>query len=123
MVDAGLTSYEILANPTCAGPPHLVGIVQPPFQLNFCVGVLGLTVFLQSPGRLEITFGAAPGPHEVAVDGRRWSLPAGRETTLRFAVAAGVSKLVMPVGWSSPEGAPALRSVVVDGGAKATKLY
>jgi hypothetical protein len=29
----------------------------------------------------------------------------------------------MPVSWSSPEGAPALRSVVLESAGKITKLY
>jgi hypothetical protein len=107
-----------------AGPPRLVGVVQPPCQLGECVGVLGVTVFLQSPGGIAITFGAAPRPHRVTLaGGPRWSLPAGRETTLRLSVAGGFSKLVMPVSWLSAEGAPALRSVVLESAGKITKLY
>jgi hypothetical protein len=105
------------------GPPRLVGVVQPPCQLNFCLGALGVTVFLRSPGRLEITFGAAPGQHELIIAGRRRSLPAGRETTLRLAVGGGNQRLAIPVSWSGPEGAPALRSVVVESAGQTTKLY
>lgn len=108
-----------------AGPPRLVGVVQPPCQGDFCLGVLGITLFGPSPpGTIAITFGAAPGPQHVAlVGGSRWSLPAGRETTLRLSVGGGFRKLVMPVSWSSSQGAPALRSIVLESAGKNTRLY
>jgi hypothetical protein len=107
-----------------AGPPRLVGVVQPPCQLDTCSGLLGITVFVPSPGRIAIRFSAAPGPHQVTLaGGPRWSLPAGRETTLRVSVAGGFRKLVMPVSWSNPSGAPKLRSVVLQSAGETTKLY
>jgi hypothetical protein len=107
-----------------AGPPRLVGIVQPPCQGDYCLGVLGMTVFLRSPGTISVTFGAAPTAHQVAIaGGRRWTLPAGRRMTIRLAVASGPSKVVMPVSWTSPQGAPALDSVVLDSAGTTTTLY
>jgi hypothetical protein len=110
-----------------AGPPRLVGVVQPPCQEDECLGVLGITVFGQRlPGTVAITFGAAPQPHLVAlVGGRRWLLPADQETTVRVPVGGGpgFSKLVMPVSWSSPQGAPALLSVVLESAGTTTRLY
>jgi len=107
-----------------AGPPRLVGVVEPPCQLKMCLGVLGVTVFARSPGRIAITFGAAPEPHQVTLaGGPSWSLPAGRETTLQLSIGGGFRKLVMPVSWSRPEGAPALRSVVLESMGQTTRLY
>jgi hypothetical protein len=106
------------------GPPHLVGVVQPDCQGAFCLGVLGITTFLRAPGTIAITFGAAPGPHTVAVaGGPRWTLPGGRATTLRLSLRVGSTKLVMPVSWTSAQGAPALSSVVLESGGTATRLY
>lgn len=107
-----------------AATPRLVGVVQPPCQGSFCLGVLGITLFQQSPGTIAITFGAAAAAHQVSlVGGSRWSLPAGRETTLRLPVQGGSSKLVLPVSWSSSEGAPPLLAVVVQSAGKTTRLY
>jgi hypothetical protein len=106
-----------------AGPPRLVGVVHPPC-LETCSGVLVLSVFPRSPGRIAITFGTAPGPHEVSLPGGRIrSLPAGRETTLRLSVGGGFHQLSIPVSWSSPEGAPALRSVLLESAGTTTRLY
>jgi hypothetical protein len=108
-----------------AGPPRLVGVVQPPCQGDYCLGVLGITVFPRSPGTLAITFGAAPASHVVTLagSGRRWSLPAGQATTVRLSVGSVPAKLVMPVNWSSSDGAPALQSVVLDSEGTTTRLY
>jgi hypothetical protein len=107
-----------------AGPARLVGVVQPPCVVGVCLGALGVTAFAPSPGRIAIRFGASSQPQQVSlVEGGRWSLTAGRETTLRIPVAGGFRKLVMPVSWSSPRGAPVLRSVVLEGAGKTTRLY
>jgi hypothetical protein len=106
------------------GPPRLVGVVQPPCLGGGCVGGLGITVFLRSPGTVSITFGAAPAPHEISLaSGQRWLLPAGRETTLRLSLPAGARKLAMPVNWTTPAGAPVLRSVVLESAGTTTRLY
>ncbi len=108
-----------------AGPPRLVGLVQPPCSIDGCLGVLGITAVLRSPGTIAITFAAAPTSHQVALVGRRrrWSLPADRVNTLQLSVQSGVNKLVMPVSWLSTQGAPALRSVVLRSAGKTTRLY
>jgi hypothetical protein len=108
-----------------AGAPRLLGVVQPPCLVGVCLGALGVTVFAHSPrGRIAIAFAAARAPHQISlVGGRSWPLPAGRETTLRIPVAGGFRKLVMPVSWSRQQGAPALRSVVLESAGNTTKLY
>jgi hypothetical protein len=107
-----------------AAPPRLAGIVRPPCEAGTCGGLLEITTFGPSPGSIAITFGAAPAPHWVTLaGGRRWSLPAGREATLRVPVGGGFRQLAMQVGWSSPQGAPALRSVVLGSAGSNTTLY
>jgi hypothetical protein len=107
-----------------AGPPRVVGVVQPPCQASSCLGELGVAVFLRSPGRIAITFGATPArQHVTSVGGGRWSLPAGRQTTLRLSVGGGYHKLTMPVSWSSPRDAPPLLSVVLQSAGKTWRLY
>jgi hypothetical protein len=107
-----------------AAPPRLIGIVQPPCGADTCGGLLEVIKFAPSPGTIAITFGAAPGPHEVTLaGGRRWSLPAGREATLRLPVGRDFQRLALPVSWSSKQGAPALRSVVLESAGNTTTLY
>jgi hypothetical protein len=105
-------------------PPRVVGIVQPPCEAGTCAGLLEVVKFGQSPGSIAITFGAASAPHALTLaGGRQWPLPAGREATLRLPVAGGFTQLKLPVSWSSPEGAPALRSVVLESAGSTTRLY
>jgi hypothetical protein len=103
--------------------PRLIAAVSPPCQLTVCTGGLRLTTFLDAPGRLAITFGTAPTPHELMLDGQRRVLAAHRTTTLRFDVPAGAHTLAAPVSWASARGAAVLQSVVVSSGAKTTRLY
>ena len=106
------------------GAPRLIGVVQPPCEFTFCFGALGITTFLPSPGVIAVTFGPAPGPHVVTLAGvRQWLLPANRQTTLQVSLGSGVHKLVMSVNWSSSQGAPALRAVVLESGGTNTSLY
>jgi hypothetical protein len=106
------------------GPPRLVGVVQPPCLAGACLGVLGVTAFAPSPGRVAISFGPAPKPARISLaGGRSWSLPPDRVTTLRVPVGGGFRKLVFPVSWSTAQGAPSLRSVALETAGEATRLY
>jgi hypothetical protein len=103
--------------------PRLIAALSPPCQLTVCTGGLRLTTFLDAPGRVAITFGPAPTPHELMLDGQRRLLAAHRTATLRFDVPKGAHTLGGPVSWTSAHGAPVLQSVVVSSGAKTTRLY
>ena len=105
------------------GPPRALGLVEPPCQLTVCVGGLRFAAFLRAPGRVALTFGAAPTAHWVQIDGKRYALPAGRATTLRLDAPAGTHQFAGPVSWTRAAGAPKLESVVVSGAGATTRLY
>jgi hypothetical protein len=106
-----------------AGPPHVLSLVRPPCSIDGCSGTLKLALYLNTPGHVTVTFGAADAEYRVGVANRTRILPAGRPTTFGFDVPSGDQVVRLPVNWRSPTGTPALTSVTLRSGGANSRLY
>jgi hypothetical protein len=106
-----------------AGPPHVLSLVRPPCSIDGCSGTLKLALYLNTPARVTVTFGAADAEYRVRVANQTRILPASRPTTFAFDVPSGDQAVKLPVSWRSPTGTPALTSVTLRSGGANTRLY
>jgi hypothetical protein len=106
-----------------AGTPQVLGLVRPPCSLDGCTGALKLALYLNAPGRVTVTFGAADGAYRVRVANQTRVLPRARAATFGFDVPSGDHAVNLPVNWKSPTGTPALTSVTLRSGGLYTRLY
>jgi hypothetical protein len=104
------------------GTPRVLAVVDPPCLPTACQGRLDVLTYLDEPGRLAITFGAAPAEHRVQTGLAVQALETGRPNTLNLKVGAGDRRLSLPVDWTGPDGPP-LKSIYVTSAGKTTRIF
>jgi hypothetical protein len=88
-----------------------------------CTPQLSAQLWLERPGRLELTFRGGRTAHAVATaDGKAYDLPAGRSTTIALDVPKGRSTAALSVDWTAPDGAPDLTSARIVAGDNTTEI-
>jgi hypothetical protein len=103
--------------------PRVLGLVKAPCDTGGCSGQATVGLFLDTPGRVEMTFSPAATAHFVQLGRKVRKLPSRKTTTVGFAVGRGSFTYHVPVSWTSPEGAPRLTSVTLVSGGQRTRLF
>jgi hypothetical protein len=108
---------------TPPGTPRALGVVQPPCWGTTCTGQLRLGLYLQAQARVAVTFGGGAAEHRVQTGKDIRTLPPGQDVTLNFTVPKGDHGVNLPVDWSSPDGAPQLKAVIVHSAGTTSRLW
>jgi hypothetical protein len=87
-----------------------------------CARAMTGALWLDAPSQVAIRYRGGRQQQQVEVGGRRWTIPAGVVTKIRFGVAKGYSQFVAQADWASSAGTPRVLSVALTSGGKTTLL-
>jgi hypothetical protein len=104
------------------GNPRILGLAKAPCDQNGCRGEATVGLFTDSPGHLEFTFSAAPSQYLAQIGNKLQKLRPNRTNTLTVPVSKGGYTYHVPVSWTTPQGSPALKSVVLEAAGQRTRL-
>jgi hypothetical protein len=76
-----------------------------------CRHALDLTLWLDRPADVLVRFVGGRRAQVVRLGHRRWAIPAGRMTTVRFRVPAGATGSSLDLDWDASDGTPAVLAV------------
>jgi hypothetical protein len=109
------------------GAPHLRSVVILPCPTRYvitdqsggsialqkrtpCRGALDGSFWLDRNATFAVTFHGGAGDHVAALGNSTWSLPAGRDTTIRIPLPAGAHQVSLDLDWANSAGAPTVRA-------------
>jgi hypothetical protein len=98
--------------------PDIVGVDAP----ITCARAMTGALWLDAPAQVEIGYHGGRRDQQVEAGGRRWKIPAGVDTTIRFGAPKGYSQFVAQADWASSVGTPQVRSVALVSGSKRTVI-
>jgi hypothetical protein len=87
-----------------------------------CARAMTGALWLDGAAQVAIRYHGGRRQQHVEVGGRRWTIPAGVVTTIRFGAPKGYSQFVAQADWASSAGTPRVLSVTLTGGGKTTLL-
>jgi hypothetical protein len=87
-----------------------------------CRSSVAGNVWVDAPAQVEVRYRGGSQPQTVIVGTRRWALPAGRETRIRFDVPRGYSQFLLQHDWTSSGGTPQVLSTDLLRGGRRTPL-
>jgi hypothetical protein len=96
--------------------------ITPPDAPITCRGALTGALWLDTPARVRVRYRGGSRAQSVTVGARRWTLPAGRETTITFPAIKGYSQFSAQQDWTSSAGTPQVLSVALMRGGATTPL-
>jgi hypothetical protein len=99
-----------------ANRPDIVGVDSP----ITCARAMTGALWLDAPAQVEIRYRGGRRDQHVEAGGRRWRIPAGVETTIRFGAPKGYSQFAAQADWVSSAGTPRVASVALAGGDQRT---
>jgi hypothetical protein len=80
-----------------------------------CSAQLTAALWLDAPAQLEIRYRGGRRPASVELAGRRWTIPAGAETSVRVAVPKGYTQQRALQSWTSSVGTPTVLGLTLRG--------
>ncbi len=98
--------------------PDIVGADSPITCAREMTGAL----WLDAPARVSIRYRGGQRDQQVEAGGKRWTIPAGLETTIAFGTPKGYSQFVAQADWTSSVGTPQVLSVTLVSEAKNTVI-
>jgi hypothetical protein len=96
--------------------PDIVGVDSPITCAREMTGAL----WLDAPAEVAIRYRGGRRDQQVEAGGKRWKIPAGVGTTIRFGAPKGYSQFVAQADWTSSVGTPRVLSVALTSGGKRT---
>jgi hypothetical protein len=87
-----------------------------------CAPSLTAALWLDAPAELAIRYRGGGREQHVEAGGRRWTIPAGADATVRVAAPRGYSQVVATNDWTSSIRTPRVVSVALLEGGRATPL-
>jgi hypothetical protein len=99
-----------------ANSPDIVGVDSP----ITCTRAMTGALWLDAPAQVSVRYRGGRRGQQVEAGGRRWRIPAGVETTIRFGAPKGYSQFVAQADWTSSVGTPRVVSVALTSGGKRT---
>jgi hypothetical protein len=87
-----------------------------------CARAMTGALWLDAPAQVQITYRGGRRAQHVEAGGQRWTIPAGVDTTIRFAAPKGYSQFVAQADWASSAGTPQVLSVALAGGGKTSVI-
>jgi len=87
--------------------------ITPPTVPITCRAALTGALWLDAPATVQVRYRGGRVPQTVTVAGKAYTIPAGRDSTVRFPAATGYSQFTAQHDWTSSAGTPQVRSVAL----------
>jgi hypothetical protein len=99
-----------------ANSPDIVGVDSP----ITCARAMTGALWLDAPASVSIRYRGGRREQQVEAGGKRWKIPAGVDTTIRFSAPKGYSQFVAQADWASSVGTPRVLAVALASGGRRT---
>jgi hypothetical protein len=87
-----------------------------------CARAMTGALWLDAPAQVQIAYRGGRRDQHVEAGGQRWTVPAGVDTTIRFAAPKGYSQFVAQADWASSVGTPQVLSVALASGGRTSVI-
>jgi hypothetical protein len=101
-----------------ANSPEIVGVDSP----ITCARAMTGALWLDAPAQVEVRYRGGRRDQQVQAGAKRWKIPAGVNTTIRFDAPKGYSQFVAQADWASTVGTPRVLSVALISDGKRTVI-